>query len=276
MLALQHAVADRLVLRKIRGAMGGRIKFSPCGGAPISPEIERFFWAVGIFVCCGYGLTETCATVTCHEPRGFEFGTVGTPLPGLQVRIGENDEVLVKGPSVMRGYYRKPAETAEVMADGWFRTGDAGRLDGRGILTITDRIKDLLKTSGGKYVAPQALEAAMGGDVLVEQVAVIGDQRRYVTALIVPAFPALEAWAHSRGVAFSSREELIRRPEVLEEYQARIDAHNATLARFEQIKKFTLLARELTVEGGEITPTMKIRRRRVAEIHRDAIEAMYL
>jgi long-chain acyl-CoA synthetase len=274
-LALQHALADRLVLRKIRDIMGGRIKFSPCGGAPISQEIEEFFWAVGIFVCCGYGLTETCATVTCHEPRGFAFGSVGKPLPGLEVRIGENDEVLVKGPSVMHGYYRKPGATAEVLVDGWLRTGDAGRLDGDGILFITDRIKDLLKTSGGKYVAPQAIEAALGSELLVEQVAVIGDQRKFVTALIVPSFPALEAWAHARGLAFSSRGELIRHPDVVRAYQERIDAHNATLARFEQIKRFTLLASEFTVEGGEITPTMKIRRRKVAERHREAIEAMY-
>jgi len=274
-LALRHAIADRLVLRKLRDIVGGRIKFSPCGGAPLSQEIEEFFWAAGIFVCCGYGLTETCATVTCHETHGFEFGTVGKPLPGLQVRIGDNDEVLVKGPSVMRGYYRKPAETAAVLSDGWLRTGDAGRVDGEGILTITDRIKDLLKTSGGKYVAPQAIEAAMGSDILVEQVAVIGDQRKFVTALIVPAYPALEAWAGSRGLVFSSRDELIRHPDVLQAYQERIDAHNAVLARFEQIKKFTLLATEFTVEGGEITPTMKIKRRRVAEKYRDAIEAMY-
>jgi long-chain acyl-CoA synthetase len=274
-LALQHAVADRLVLKKIRDLVGGRIKFFPCAGAPLSREIEEFFWAAGIFICYGYGLTETCATVSCHEPRGFKFGTVGKPLPGVRVRIGDNDEILIQGPTVMRGYYRKPTATAEVFADGWLRTGDAGRLDGEGYLSITDRIKDLIKTSGGKYVPPQAIEAAMGSDVLVEQVAVIGDQRRFVAALIVPSFPALEAWARSKGLAFSSREELIRHPDVLRLYQERIDAQNAELARHEQIKKFTLLATEFTVEGGEVTPTMKIRRRRVAEKYRDAIEAMY-
>jgi long-chain acyl-CoA synthetase len=274
-LALQHAVADALVLKKIRDIVGGRIKFFPCAGAPLSREIEEFFWAAGIFICHGYGLTETCATVSCHEPRGFEFGTVGRPLQGVQVRIGEDDEILVKGPAVMRGYWGKPAATAEVLADGWFRTGDAGRLDGEGLLSITDRIKDLIKTSGGKYVAPQAIEATLGSDLLIEQVAVIGDQRRFVSALIVPAFPALEAWARAKGLACSSREELIRHPDVLRLVQERIDAQNVGLARHEQIKKFTLLARELTVEGGEITPTMKIKRRRMAEKYRDAIEAMY-
>ncbi len=274
-LALQHAVADALVLKKIREIVGGRVKFLPCAGAPLSREIEEFFWAAGIFICHGYGLTETCATVSCHEPRGFQFGTVGRPLPGVQVRIGEDGEILVKGPAVMRGYWGKPAATAEVLADGWFRTGDAGRLDGEGLLSITDRIKDLIKTSGGKYVAPQAIEAALGSDLLIEQVAVIGDQRRFVSALIVPAFPALEAYARSRGIACPSREELIRHPDVLRLVQERIDAQNVGLARHEQIKKFTLLASELTVEGGEITPTMKIKRRRMAEKYRDAIEAMY-
>jgi long-chain acyl-CoA synthetase len=184
---------------------------------------------------------------------------VGKPLPGTQVKIGENGEILVKGPGVMRGYYKKPEETAAALIDGWLRTGDAGLIDEGGSLVITDRIKDLMKTSGGKYIAPQHLESDLGSDLFIEQTAVIGDQRKYVAVLIVPSFLALEEWARERRIAFSSRQELIARPEVMSLYQERLDAHNARLARYEQIKKFTLLPKEFSIDSGEVTPTMKPR-----------------
>jgi len=275
-LRLRHALADRLVLHKLRDVVGGRIKFFPCAGAPLSQEIEEFFYAAGIYVCYGYGLTETTATVTCHERYSFRFGTVGKPLPTVEVRIGEDSEIQVRGPVVMKGYYKKPEATAEVFTpDGWFRTGDAGVLEDGAFLRITDRLKDLIKTAGGKYIAPQLIESTIGADLYVEQIAVIGDRRPYVTALIVPSFLNLEPWAKAAGIAFASREELVRNEKVQQLFRERIDARSGDLARFEQIKRFTLLAKELTVEGGEITPTLKIKRRGVEGRYAEVIERMY-
>ena len=274
-LALRHALADRLVLSKIRARFGGRPRLFPCAGAPLSPEIEEFFHSVGVFICQGYGLTETTATVTCHDPARFHVGTVGTPLPGIEVRISEEGEVLVKGRTVMKGYWNRPEETAAVFRDGWFRTGDAGEICEDGTLKITDRIKDLIKTAGGKYVAPQGVETRIGADPLVEQVAVIGEGRSYVTALVVPAFEALEKWARSAGIPFSGREELVRDERVLDLIRRAIDERTRDLAPWEKVRKFALLAREFSVEGGSMTPTLKIRRRAAAEQNRAAIEEMY-
>jgi long-chain acyl-CoA synthetase len=274
-LKLSHAVADRLVLQKIRAVTGGRIRFFPCAGAPLSQKIEEFFHAAGIFIIYGYGLTETTATVTCHETRRFRPGTVGRPLPGIEVKISDGGEILVRGATVMQGYYRKPKETAEVFVDGWFRTGDAGVLDADGYLRITERIKDLIKTSGGKYIAPQLLESTIGADHYVEQVAVIGEGRKFVSALIVPSFDALERWAHAEGISFSERADLVSHPRVAELYRRRLDELSGDFASFERIVRFTLLPEPLTVEGGEITPTMKVRRKAAAEKHQGAIDAMY-
>ena len=263
------------MLRKIRAIVGGSLRFSPCAGAPLAREIEDFFSAAGLFVCQGYGLTETCATVSCYEPTHYRPGTVGKPLPGIEVKTGDDAEILVKGPSVMRGYYKKPAETAAAFVDGWLRTGDAGVVDADGTITITERLKDLMKTSSGKYVAPQHIESDLGTDPFIEQATIIGDRRNYVTALLVPSFAALEKWARDRGLEFASRQELLERPEVLRLYRERIDAHNAQLARYEQIKKFTLLAKEFSVDAGEVTPTLKLRRSQVLATYRNVIDAMY-
>jgi len=276
-LRLKHAAADALVLKKIREIVGGRVRFFPCAGAPLSEEIEAFFYAAGLFVCYGYGLTETCATVSCHEPHFFRFGAVGKPLPGVEVKIDEaSSEILVRGGNVMKGYYKKPRATAEVFTeDGWFRTGDAGRFEDNGELRITDRIKDLMKTSGGKYIAPQAAETLLGADPYIEQAAIIGDQRKFVTALVVPCFEALEAYAREHGIAAASRDELLGKPEIVAFYGKRIDAATAEFARFEKIKRFTLMPREFTVDEGEITPTLKIRRKVVADKYKDLIDRMY-
>ncbi|MCK6681834.1 MAG: long-chain fatty acid--CoA ligase [Thermoanaerobaculia bacterium] len=274
-LRVAHALADRLVLKKIRAITGGRVRFFPCAGAPLSQEIEEFFYAAGMYVCYGYGLTETTATVTCHEPRRFKFGTVGKPLSGIDVKIADNGEILVRGRTVMKGYYNKPAETAAVFSGSWFRTGDAGVIEEGGYLRITDRIKDLMKTSGGKYIAPQMIESLIGADHYIEQVVVIGDGRNYVTALVVPSFPALEAYAAAEQIPFTSREDLVSNPRVIEFYRKRIEERSKDLARFEKIKKFTLLAKELTIDGGEITPTMKVRRKAAASKYEELIEAMY-
>ena len=274
-LALRHRLADRLVLAKIRGIMGGRARFFPCAGAPLSVEIEEFFQACGLFVMCGYGLTETTATVSCHVPGNFKPGTVGKSLSGVEVKISDQGEILVRGTTVMKGYYRKPRETEDVFADGWFRTGDAGTLDTEGNIRITERIKDLIKTSGGKYVAPQQIESAIGSDHFVDQIAVIGEGRKFVTALIVPSFEALEPWARSASIPFASREELVRDPKVVALFRERIEERSHAFAPFERIVRFTLLPEALSIERGEMTPTMKIRRRAAAEHHRDEVERMY-
>lgn len=273
-LGLRHRVAEALVLKKIQGIVGGRIRFFPCAGAPLSRRIEEFFHSAGIRITYGYGLTETTATVTCHEKFHFRPGTVGKPIKGVEVRIAPNGEILVRGGNVMKGYYKKPEATAEVFENGWFKTGDVGVLED-GYLTITDRIKDLMKTSGGKYIAPQYVETVVGNDHFIEQISVIGDGRKYVSALIVPSFDALEEYARSRAVPFSSWEELVRHPDVIAFYRKRIDAHQEELADYEKVKRFALLARPFTQESGAMTPTMKLKRKVIAEAYRDLIDAMY-
>jgi long-chain acyl-CoA synthetase len=274
-LALRHRLAEALVLRKIQGAVGGRIRFFPCAGAPLSPRIELFFHSAGIRIAYGYGLTETTATVTCHEQFHFRPGTVGRPIAGVRIRIGEQGEIQVKGETVTQGYYKKPAATAEAFtADGWFRTGDVGVIE-EGYLTITDRIKDLMKTSGGKYIAPQLVETLIGNDHYVDQVSVVGDLRPYVTALIVPAFLPLEEYARQQGIPFSTPEQLIAHPRILEFYTRRITENTRELAPHEMVKRFRLLPRPFTQEAGEMTPTMKLKRRVVHEKYREIIDGMY-
>jgi long-chain acyl-CoA synthetase len=274
-LALQHAVANRLVLAKIRSILGGRLRLVPCAGAPLGREVEEFFHAVGVHIAHGYGLTETTATVSFHDRVGYRLGTVGRPMPRVQVSIGAGDEILVKGPTVMAGYYRKPEATAEVFRDGWFCTGDAGAIDEAGCIIITGRVKDLIKTSTGKYIAPQAIEAMLTTRPPIEQAAVVGDLRKYVVALIVPSFPALEAEARRLGLEWSTPAELVGRPEMVALVQARVDEVNRELANFEQVKRFALLAEPFVVEAGELTPTLKIRRSAIAARYADVIASLY-
>lgn len=226
---------------------------------------------------CGYGLTETTATVTCHEPRGFSFGTVGRPLPGQDVRLDRRtQEILVRGPNVMKGYYNKPEATAAVFTeDGYFRTGDAGTFDAYGELIITDRIKDLFKTSGGKYIAPQMIETLIGADPAVEQIAVVGEGRKCVTALIVPSFENLESFLTEKGLRGLPREDLVRHPLVVEFYGRKIDELTRELAPHEKIVRFTLLPKEFSLEDGEMTPTLKLKRKAILERYASVIEAMY-
>ncbi len=274
-LEAKYRIADVLVLKKIRSIVGGRIKFFPCAGAPLAQNIEAFFYAAGIFICYGYGLSETTATVTCHEPRHFKFGLVGRPMPGVQVKISGNGEILVKGGTVMKGYYKKPAETEEVFENGWFKTGDAGEFDDNGELRITDRIKDLIKTSGGKYIAPQYIESVIGSDHFIDQIAVIGDNRKYVSALIVPAFEVLQEYARNHQIQWTCREDLIQHPLVIELFRRRIESHSIDLDGYEKIVRFTLMPNEFSIAGGEITPTMKIKRKNVVNKYQDLIEDMY-
>lgn len=274
-LSVRHRLADALVLSKIRDIVGGEKNFFSAGGAPLSKEIEEFFFAAGLLICQGYGLTETSPMVTCNAPGAFKFGTVGRPVLGCEIRIAATGEVLVRGENVMQGYDKKPAETAAAFEDGWFKTGDVGAIDEDGFLRITDRIKDLIVTSQGKKVAPQSIEAMFGSDPYVEHVAIVGNKRKYLSALLVPSFPALEQHARESNILFSSREELVTKPEIVAFYDRRIKTHCKDLAGYEQIKRFAVLAREFTQEGGELTPTQKIKRWLVEEKYRGIIDALY-
>ncbi|WP_087106952.1 AMP-dependent synthetase/ligase [Parendozoicomonas haliclonae] len=275
-LDLSLRIADKLVFSKLRNGLGGRMRFMPCGGARLEPDINLFFKSIGLNVIVGYGLSETTATVSCYDADQLNFGTVGTPLPYVHMRIGEENEIQVKADTVMKGYYNKPEATAEAFTeDGWFRTGDAGYIDDHGNVVMTERLKDLMKTSGGKYIAPQMVEGTLVRDHFVEQVAIVGDARKYVSALIVPAFSALEEYAHSVGVKFENRMELLRHSHIQEMFQQRLEALQKELARFEQVKKFTLLDREFSLEMGELTPTLKLRRKVIMERFSKEIEAMY-
>ena len=270
-----HGVADKTVFSKLRLALGGNIRFMPCGGARLMDDVNMFFHAIGIHVKYGYGLTETVATVTCFRDEQFKLGTTGTAMPGVQIRLGEENEILVKGPTVMRGYYNKPEDTAEVLRDGWFHTGDAGIIDEQGHLQMTERLKDLMKTSGGKYIAPQVIESILGQDRFIEQIAIVADTRKYVSALIVPTFEALEGYAKSINLKYESKMELVRHSKINELFEERIQQLQEQLARFEQVKKFTLLPKEFTIDKGELTPTLKLRRKNIMARYKAEIEAMY-
>lgn len=278
LLERRYQFYNRTVFARLRAAIGiedGR--FFPTAGAPLSAAIVEFLHACGINIVIGYGLSETTATVTCFPTIGYEIGTVGTPLSGdVQIRIGENNEIQVKGPTVMQGYFGRPdTDNSVFTADGWFRTGDAGRFDESGSLILTERIKDLFKTSNGKYIAPQAIESRLGEDRYIEQVAVIGDQRKYVTAFIVPAFEALKEYARSKGIRFESIDDLVNNEDIRAFIAERIEKLQKGLAGFEKIKKFTLLPREFSIEAGELTNTLKIRRPVINSAYADEIEAMY-
>ena len=273
--ALQLPLADWLVLSKIRARMGGRLRFCVSGSAPLSPTVIEFFFAIGIPVIEGYGLTETSPVIS-FNPLGREKpGTVGPPIPGVEVRIGEEGEILTRGPHVMRGYYRNEAATREALRDGWFHTGDIGHLDGDGYLVITDRLKDLLVLAGGKKVAPQPLEKQLRQSPWICDAVLLGDRRPYVVALIIPDFAALEAEAKTRGWHAPTRRALVERPDVKALYQVEIDRFNAELAGYEQVKRFALLDRELTMEAGELTPTLKVKRKVIMERFAAAIAELY-
>ncbi len=274
---LQYRFFDKVVFKAIRKAIGMENgKFFPTAGAPLSENIVRFLHCCGINIVMGYGLSETTATVTCFPRKNFKIGSAGTNLPGVQVKIGENNEILVKGKTVMKGYYNKPEETSAVFtADGWFRTGDAGYINEDGSLVITERIKDLYKTSNGKYIAPQALESVLSEDQYIEQVAVIGDQRKYVTAIIIPAFEALKEFAEKKKIQYKNVEELVKNSEVVKMLSERIDELQKDFASWQQIKKFTVLPKAFSMETGELTNTLKVRRSIINKLYKKEIEAMY-
>ncbi|HEY6596950.1 MAG TPA: long-chain fatty acid--CoA ligase, partial [Asanoa sp.] len=277
LLALQYAIADRLVFAKLRERFGGRLRFFVSGSAALSAEVAEFFNAAGVLILEGYGLTETSAASFVNRPDDPRFGTVGRPLPGTEARIGDDGEILIRGPGVMRGYHNLPEETAATLAgDGWFRTGDVGELDGDGFLRVTDRIKDLIKTSGGKYVAPQSIEIAFKAVCpYAAEIIVYGEGRPYCTALVALDAEAIGGWADEHGLADLPFAELAANEQVRTLIAGDVEQANSRLPRWETVKRFTILPRELTVESGDLTPSLKLKRRVVAARHRDLLEALY-
>ncbi len=276
LLKLKHRIADALVFSKIKERTGGRLRLFISGGAPLAREIAEFFGAAGLLICEGYGLTETSPVITANRPDWIKPGTVGLPLEGIEVRIAGDGEILTRGPHVMKGYFNQPEATAEAIdKDGWFHTGDIGVLDKDGFLVITDRKKDILVTSGGKNIAPQPIESRLKTSKFFAEVVMIGNKRNFPAALVVPSFETLEQWAKEKGIAARSREELVSRPEVRAHYEKLVAELLPDLAPFERIKKVALLSREFTLEAGELTPTLKVKRRVVEEKHKGLIDQLY-
>jgi long-chain acyl-CoA synthetase len=275
-LAVQRKVADRLVFGKLRAALGGRLRFCVSGGAPLSQEIAEFFHAAGILILEGYGLTETCPILASNHPGGYKFGTVGRPFAGIDLKIAEDGEILARGPNIAQGYYRKPEETAAVFEPGgWFHTGDVGEIDRDGYLKITDRKKDLIKTSGGSYIAPQHIENLLKGDPFVSQALVEGDRRPYPVALLTLNAEELGKLARQRGLGDKPAAELVSHPAVMERVRRIVDGVNEHLASYAKVKRFAVLPADFTQEGGELTPTLKIKRRDVRTKYADVIESLY-
>ncbi len=273
-----YAVADRLVFRKIRRTLGGRLRFFISGGAPLSPEINRFFYAAGVTILEGYGLTETSPVTNVNTPYWFRIGTVGKPVANTEIQIAEDGEILVRGPQVMKGYHNLPEATREALTpDGWFKTGDVGEIDEDGFLRITDRKKDLLVTAGGKNIAPQPIENRLKALSIVDQAVMIGDRRQFPSVLIVPAYEVLKPWAKAAGVTFADDVHLLEDPRVqahiLDELRPLLDEE---LASFERPKKIGLIPRPFSIEAGDLTPTQKVRRRVVARRYRSFIDTLYL
>jgi long-chain acyl-CoA synthetase len=275
LLAWRCVIADRLVFRTLRARLGGRIRQIFSGGAPLSRPIAEFFHAAGLPILEGYGLTETSPVLTANSPERPRIGTVGPALDNVELRIADNGEILARGPSIMRGYFNNPRATAEAMADGWFHTGDIGEIDSDGSLRITDRLKDLIVTAGGKKVAPQPIEARLKACPFLAEAVLVGDRRKYVSALVVPNFANLEAHARTHGISFASHADLVVTPAVLRLFADFIAGVNAELAQFERIKRFRILDRELQLASGELTPSMKVKRAAVARAFEPLIESMY-
>jgi len=274
-LSLQFRLADRLAFAKVRARLGGRIRRFISGSAPLKRELAEFFYAAGLPVLEGYGLTETSPAVSTSKIGCLRFGAVGKPIRNVEVRLAEDGEILVRGPNVMRGYYKMERETAEALEGGWFHTGDIGRFDADGFLFIVDRKKDLLKTSGGKFIAPQPIENRLKSSPFIADALVIADGRRFPSALIVPDFARLEQYAREQGITAASIAELAGHRKIVAKIEEETRSLCASLAPFEQIKKVAVLDREFSIAAGEITPTLKIRRREVEKRYREVIEKMY-
>ena len=275
-LAMQYGLAQKLVFSKLKERTGGRLRYFVSGGAPLAPEINKFFYAAGIVILEGYGLTETSPVIAVNSPEHFRIGTVGRPIPGVEVKIAADGEILARGPNIMKGYYNKPDATAEAIdADGWFHTGDIGRLED-GFLRITDRKKDIIVTAGGKNIAPQPIENAVKTSKYVSQAVMIGDKRKFPSLLVVPEWDALEKWAKIKNLSYGSRRELLDLPITQAKFDKEVRAKLAGLASFETPKKIGLLEHEFSIERGELTPKLSVKRKVVDERYRDVIDGMYV
>ncbi len=268
-------LANKLVFSKIRAGLGGRVQTFISGGAPLGRELAEWYAAVGIRIHEGYGLTETSPVIALNTPANHRIGTVGKVLPNLEVRIADDHEILVRGPSVFHGYWNRPEETRAAFADGWFKTGDIGSLDADGYLSVTDRKKELIKTSGGKFIAPQPIENSLKLNALVGLAVVVGDKHKFASVLISPNFALLEDWARTNNISFSSRAELVAHPKVQALYQEIVERVNQNLARFETLKRVIVVPEEFSPDNGALTPTMKLRRRVVEDRYRTQIDEIY-
>jgi long-chain acyl-CoA synthetase len=275
-LALEHFIYERLVYRKVRAALGSRFRFAISGGAPLAKELAEFFWAVGIEVYEGYGLTETSPVIALASPSAWRLGTVGKIVPGVECRIAADGEILTRGPHVMKGYFNKPKETTEAIdAEGWFHTGDIGRLDEDGFLMITDRKKEILVNSNGKNIAPAPIEGHLKGHPFVSLPVVIGDRRKFLSCLFIPNFEKLASWAKENDLGSLSMENLVKEPRVVAIFQAAVDEWNTGKPHEMLINRFAILPRDLTIESGELTPTLKVKRRIVDDHFKYLIDEMY-
>jgi len=276
-LELKRKLAHRLVFSKLHAALGGRLQWAVSGGAPLSRDIAEFFHAAGILLLEGYGLTETCPALTFNRPDRFKFGSVGQTLPGVQLRIAADGEILARGPNIATlGYFKQPEATREVFdLDGWFHTGDIGTIDGDGFLVITDRKKDLIVTAGGMNIAPQNIENLLKADPFISQVMIYGDRRPYPVALITVNPEELSKFAREQGILTSAAATIVKHPKVVERVGRTVEEKNTQLQSYAKIKRFTVLATDFTLDGGELTPTLKVKRRVVSQKYKDAIEELY-
>ncbi len=268
-------LANKLVFSKIREGLGGRVRTFISGGAPLGRELAEWYATVGVRIHEGYGLTETSPVIAVNTPVNHRIGTVGKILPNIEVRIAEDGEILVRGPSIFKGYWNRPEETKAAVENGWFKTGDIGQIDADGYLSVTDRKKDLIKTSGGKFVAPQPIENALKLNPFIAVPAIIGDKRKFAAVMISPNFARLEEWARENGIAFSSRADLVSNPKVQALYEAAVENVNQSLARFEKLKRVIVVADEFSPDNGILTPTLKLRRRVVEDRYRQQIDELY-
>jgi long-chain acyl-CoA synthetase len=274
-LKAKMALAERLVFRKLKDRVGGRMRFFVSGSAPLPPHIADFFYAAGLTICEGYGLTETSPVISLNLPEDFRFGTVGKVIENVEVKIAPDDEILVRGPNIMKGYYKMEEVTRETLNGGWLRTGDIGRFDEDGYLVITDRKKDLLKTSGGKFVAPQPIENLLKTSPYVAIAVVIAEGRRFPSALLVPDFEKLERFARDAGIDCTDRSALVQDEKIQALFRDEVDQACTGLAQHEKIKKIVVVDREFSIANGEITPTLKVRRRHVEQLFKAEIERVY-
>ena len=273
--SLSWKIANQLVFSKVRAGMGGKAEEFISGGAPLGRELAEWYADIGIAIHEGYGLTETSPVIAVNTPKAHRLGTVGKPLPNVEVKIADDGEILVRGPSVFEGYWNRPEGTSDVFLDGWFKTGDIGHLDSEGFLSITDRKKDLIKTSGGKFIAPQPIESSLKLNPLIGTAVVLGDRRKFPAVLIAPHFPVLEDWAGANQIDFSSRALLVANPKVQALYEGIVEELNNNLARFEKLKRVLVVPEELSAADGTLTHTFKVRRRGIEDRYRTLIDEMY-